>query len=68
MVDRAGFEALKIGSGAGGPGALPGQFLQRPILLMQVKKSLMKIVKRPIGYSGRLRWKPFEMNFAQAKP
>jgi hypothetical protein len=68
IVDRARFEPLKIGPGADGPGALPGQFLQRIILLTQVKKSLMKIVKRPIGYSGRIRWKLFEMIFTQAKP
>ena len=35
---------------------------------MQVKKSLMKIVKRPIGYTGRIRWKVIEMIFTRAKP
>jgi hypothetical protein len=57
-----------MGPGAGGPGALPGQFHQRLMLLMQEKKTLMKIVKGPIGYSGRIRWKLFEIIFTQAKP
>jgi hypothetical protein len=61
MVDRAGFEFLKIDPGAGSPGALPGQFLQMLILALEVKKSLMKIIKQPIGYLGRIRWKLFEM-------